>query len=413
MWYEFRQGKGKAGRTGEPMTTGWAVELQRRPEDPQQATFLELFFDLVFVLALTQLSRGLSQHLTWTGAFQTLVLLLALWWVWVHTTGFADIFDPHRPPVQLVVTAIMLGSLVLVAVTPDAFSGQGLVFAGAYVAIQLGRSVFVVLVEPSREVRRLYLRQIFWFSTSAVPWIAGALTQHSTRAVLWTLAVLTDCAAAALRFPTPGLGRAGASDFAFTGGHLAERYRQFFIIALGELILVTGLTISSSGLGAAHAAALVVSFATTATLWRIYIYRAGELLAAAITTARDPLFIQLSNVYSHLTMVAGTMVTAVGQELVIAHPLGHTPPAWTTVILGGPALFLAGRAFFEYAVFARVSPEQLIGLLALAAAAPVTRHLPPLLAATAAAVVLVGIAIADAARARRHPPQAASPPPGR
>jgi low temperature requirement protein LtrA len=154
-----------------------------------------LFFDLVFVLALTQLSRGLIQHLSWSGAFQALVLLLALWGVWAHTAGLTDIFNPQRPPIQLVVTASMLGALVLAAVAPEAFGRRGLVFAGAYLAIQLGRSVFVVLVLRGHEARRLYLRQLVWFGASAVPWIAGALTQGSARAALWTLAVIVDSVA--------------------------------------------------------------------------------------------------------------------------------------------------------------------------------------------------------------------------
>ena len=306
----------------------------------------------------------------------------------------------------------MLGGLVLAAVAPEAFGKRGLVFAGAYLAIHLGRSVFVVLVRPRHEVRRLYVRQLIWYGVSAVPWIAGALMEDSARAVLWTLAVAMDSVATALRFPTPGLGRASASEFAISGEHLAERYRQFFVIALGELILVTGLAFGGSGLGADRSAALVVSFATTVLLWRIYIYRAGQLLGTALAAARDPLRAGLAQSYSHLLMVAGIVVTAVGQELVINHPLGHTRLAWNAVIFGGPALFLAGRALFEYAVFARVSRDWPIGLLVLAVAVPVMLHLPPLLPAIAATVVLAGIAIADAARARRHPPEAPSPPGG-
>ena len=394
------------------MTTSRSTELTRKPGDPQRATFLELFFDLVFVLALTQLSRGLIQHLNWSGAFQSLVLLLALWGIWIHTAGLTDIFDPQRSPIQLLVTATMLGGLVLAAVAPEAFGKRGLVFAGAYLAIHLGRSVFVVLARPRHELRRLYVRQVIWYGVSAVPWIAGAVAQDSARAVLWTLAVAMDSAATALRFPTPGLGRASASEFAISGEHLAERYRQFFIIALGELILVTGLAFSGSGLGADRSAALVVSFATTVLMWRIYIYRAGELLGTALAAARDPLRVGLAQSYSHLLMVAGIVVTAVGQELVINHPLGHTRLAWYAVIFGGPALFLAGRALFEYAVFARVSRDRPIGLLVLAVAVPVMLHLPPVLPAIAATVVLAGIAIADASRVRRHPPEAPSPPGG-
>ena len=175
---------------------------------------------------------------------------------------------------------------------------------------------------------------------------------------------------------------------------------------------MTGLALSGSGLGADRSAAIVVSFATTVLLWRIYIYRAGELLGTAIGAARDPLRVGLPMNSSHLIMVAGIVVTAVGQELVIAHPLAHTRPAWTTVILGGPALFLAGRALFEYATFARVSRDRPIGLLVLAAMTPVMLHLPPLLPAIAATAVLAGIAVADANRARRHPPEPPSPPGG-
>jgi low temperature requirement protein LtrA len=115
---------------------------------------------------------------------------------------------------------------------------------------------------------------------------------------------------------------------------------------------------------------VVVSFATTVLLWRIYIYRVGELVSAALVTAPDPLRVGLAATYSHLVLVAGVVITSVGIELVIAHPLGHTQPALVTVILGGPALFLVGRGGFEYAVFSRVSRNRPIGLLVLAALAP-------------------------------------------
>src|SRR5260370_34821692 len=102
------------------------------------------------------------------------------------------------PRVQWLVPATMLGGLVLAAVAPEAFGKRGLVFAGAYLAINLGRSMFIVLVLPRHKVRRLYVRQLIWFGVSAVPWIAGAVAQDSARAVLWTLAVAMDSTATAL-----------------------------------------------------------------------------------------------------------------------------------------------------------------------------------------------------------------------
>ena len=127
----------------------------------------------------------------------------------------------------------------------------------------------------------------------------------AARGVLWALAVAVDYTAIGLGFPTPGLGRARASEFAIAAEHLAERYRQFFIIALGELILVTGLAFSSSGFAADRSAAVVVAFATTALLWRIYIYRAGELLARGHRSGPRPGPRCRLGVYAHLVMVAG------------------------------------------------------------------------------------------------------------
>src|SRR5262245_57207580 len=107
-------------QNGRAMATSRAAELLRKPRSPHWATFLELFFDLVFVLALTQLSHGLIQHLTWTGALQTLVLLLALWWVWGFTAGVTNRFDQEKPPIELLVVASMLGSLLMAVSVPEA-----------------------------------------------------------------------------------------------------------------------------------------------------------------------------------------------------------------------------------------------------------------------------------------------------
>jgi low temperature requirement protein LtrA len=393
--------------------TSWAAALRRGPEEPRQVTFLDLFLDLVFVFALFQLSHGLLAHLGWSGTFQTAVLLLAVWLVWNHTARIGDRYDLRRPVIQLLVIGSMFGTFVLAVAAPEAFGTRGLVFAGVYVAVQVGRYLFLLAVTRGGE-RRPEARELFWFGVSALPWLAGAAAQGWARGVLWVLALAVDYTSIGLGWPAPGLGRARAEEFAISGEFVAERVRQFFIIALGELILVTGLTVtSSSGSGAGREAAVVVAFATTVLLWRIYIYRAGEVLGAAVAAAPDPLRVGISVLYAHPVMVTGLVAISVGDELVITHPAGRIQPAWIAVILGGPALFLAGRAMFEYVVFSRVSPDRVIGILVLAAVSPAMVLAPPLLAALAAAVVLAGVAIADAARARRHPDEPPSPRPGR
>ncbi|TDC39766.1 low temperature requirement protein A [Micromonospora sp. 15K316] len=392
------------------MTRSNAAELVRKAGDPQRATFLELFFDLVFVLALTQLSRGLTEDLGWSGAFRTLVLLGAMWWIWSSTAWLTDRTDPQRPLIQTLVIATMVGGLVMAAAVPEAYGDTGLIFAGAYVAIQLGRGLVLIVFLRGHELQRIGVRGLFWYGLSALPWIAGALVDGTVRGALWALAVVLDHTAGKIGFPTPGAGRTPSQDLVISGEHLAERYQQFFIIALGDMILVTGLALGGSGFASGAVTAFAVSIATTVLLWRIYIYRAGQVLAEAIAVSADPVRLAGSASYAHLGMVAGVVAAAVGAELVIADPFGHTPPAWIAVILGGPALYVAGRARFEHAVFGRVSRSRPIGVLALAALTPAMLPLPPVVVAAAAALVLAGIAISDAARARRRPSEPPSPP---
>jgi low temperature requirement protein LtrA len=387
--------------------------LLRGPEDPRRATFLDLFFDLVFVFALFRLSQRLLSHLNGSGAYQTLVLLLAMWVVWAQTANISDRFDPGRPAIQLVVIGSMVGSFVLAAVAPDAFGARGLVFAGTYVVVHVGRALFFAFVTRGDERQRAEVRVLIWFCVSAMPWIAGALVQGWVRGVLWALALAVDFTAARLGWPMLGMGRAHRTEFGLSGEFLAERRRQFFIIALGELIQVSGLAFTSSGFDAHRVAAVGVAFATTVLLWRIYIYRAGQVLGAALAAAPDELRVAVLAGYAHVVMVAGIVAISVGDELMIRHPFGHTQPAWIAVILGGPALFLVGRAGFEYALFDRVSRDCVIGVLVLAAVSAAMIPVPPVLVAVVATIVLAGIVVADAARTRGRPAASPSPPPAR
>jgi low temperature requirement protein LtrA len=408
-WYDYAKSGMKLTEQGESMSSRWAARLLRGPEDdPGRATFLDLFFDLVFVFALFRLSQKLLEQLTWSGAFKTFVLLLAFTWVWGHTAAIAARFDLARTVMQVLVIGCMFGSFVLAASAPAAFGPHGLVFAVAYVATQVGRSIFLVVVARGDERQRPEWRELFWFMASAVPWLAGGVAHGWARGVLWAVAVTVDGAAFGFGLPVPGMGRMTPAELNVSGEFLAERQRQFVIIALGELILVSGVIWTSVGFGAARNAAVVVAFATTVLLWRIYIYRAGELLGAAIAVATVRVLGYVF--FALLVMVAGVVAVSVGDKLVIAYPSGHTEWAWVAVMVGGPALFLGGRAILEYAVFGRVSRGRVIGVLVLAAISPVMILLPPLIVAAAAAVVLAGVAVADAARARRHPAEPPSPP---
>ncbi|MEV4659280.1 low temperature requirement protein A [Micromonospora sp. NPDC049301] len=390
------------------MATISATAPIRPPEAPRRATFLELAFDLALVAALFQLSHYLVQHLHWSGAAQSAVLLLTVWRIWIITTWITDRLDPQRLGVQLCVVVTLTGTLLLSAAMPEAFGEYGWIFAGVYVGMHIGRHVFLGLFLRGR-LQRVAWAALVWAGVSAVPWIAGALTHGALRVALWTLAIALDYLIHALDYPLPGAGRKADWDPPVAAEHVAERYQQVFIIALGELILVSALTLGDGGFAPDRTAAFLVSIATAALLARIYIARAEALLHAATRAIPGANRISRWAGFTFLFLVAGIVVTAVGDELVIAQPTGRTGLALAFAILGGPALYLAGRGFWEYLVYPRVSWTLTIGLLVLAALVPVALHLPPILAATAAAVVLAGVAVADVARSRAGPAEAPSP----
>ena len=146
------------------MATGRGSRLLRSRREVPQATFLELFFDLAFVFALTRLSQELIQNLSWGGGYRTLIMLMAIWWLWSSTAWMTNRFDPDRPAIQIVVITIMLGALIMAVAVPGAFGDRGAMFAIAYVAVQLGRSLFFLVAlrgrghrhgRPRRRGRRL------------------------------------------------------------------------------------------------------------------------------------------------------------------------------------------------------------------------------------------------------------------
>ncbi|MDW3848861.1 low temperature requirement protein A [Micromonospora sp. BRA006-A] len=402
------------------MRTAEPTALRSSGGGPDRATFLELFFDLVYVFALTRISARAFEDLVleggqtgWsavTGGGKTLLLLLALWAVWQGTAWTTSRYDPHHLWLQVIVITALISAMVMGVAIPRAFSHGGLVFAAAYVVAQVSRPAILVLVLHKQQYRRLKLRMLITFCATGVLWLTGALLPVNARVVLWSAALLLEYLAARFGWPLPGLGRSTVSRWDIHGEHLAERYQQIFLVALGETILLAGLSFTRSPTSPGMVTAFAVALATSVLLWRIYVQRAGQILGEAVTRAAHPATIGRSAADTHLVMVIGVVATAIGYELVIEHPAGHNELPWLAVVLGGPALFLAGRARFEYEVFGRVSPSRLVGIAALLLPVPLLVRLAPLVAAILAAVVLAAVAVADARRAWGRPPEEAATP---
>jgi low temperature requirement protein LtrA len=372
--------------------------LRARDGGEQPVTALELFFDLVFVFAVTQLSHRLLDHLTFGSALGTLLLLVAVWRAWVDTTWVTNWFDPSRTPVRLMLVSLMLVSLLMSVAIPEAFGERGLMFALAYATIQAGRTAFVVLVlEKSSSLGRNFQRILAWFAIPAVLWVAGGLLEGEARYALWTIAVALEYAGPVAGFWTPGLGRSTTADWTVEGGHFAERCRLFVILALGESLLVTGTTFGEIKPSVATVAAFVVAFLGSVALWWIYFARSDEAARGTFSSSEDPgRLARSAYTYFHLPMVAGIIAIAAADELTVAHPGEHGTLASVALTLGGTGLFLAGHALFKWAVFGVLSWPRVVAVAALMALIPVGFEIPALALSGVAGLTVAGVAVWDA-----------------
>src|SRR4051812_8282688 len=157
----------------------------------QKTTTLELFYDLVFVFAITQVSHLLLAHLTWEGAGQAALVLLVVWWSWNYTTWVTNELDPESTVVRMLLIGLMLASFLMAVAIPEAFGDRALLFAGAYVAIQIGRHTFLAFAAaaPGTMERQRASRILIWFVVAGVLWIAGGLADGTARTLLWLLAL--------------------------------------------------------------------------------------------------------------------------------------------------------------------------------------------------------------------------------
>lgn len=366
---------------------------ERRAAEHARVTYVELFFDLVFVFAVTQLSHAVLRHPDGPGLVHAAVLLLAVWWSWIYTAWVTNWLDPERGPVRLMLFVMMAAALVLAAAIPDAFGERGLAFAAGHVFIQVGRSAFFLWgAWKDRQHRRNFARILAWLAAAGIFWLGGAFVQGEARLAVWGLALAIEYLSPAVGFWTPGLGRTKSSEWNVEGGHMAERCALFTIIALGESIIVSGSTVMGMPWDAPVMAAFASAFLCSLAMWWIYFSSTAEAASRAIEEAKDPGAIaRVAYTYAHILPVAGIIVAAVGDEWVIHHPLGHADFKIAAAVIGGPALFLLGTLLFKLAVFRRWSRARIAGLAGLAALAPVALSLSPLVLSALSTLVLVAV----------------------
>ncbi|MFF2832099.1 low temperature requirement protein A [Cellulosimicrobium cellulans] len=394
-----------------PLPWGLRTDLRRHGDggDSSRVGYVELFFDLVFVFAVTQLSHGLIAHPGADTLAHTLVLGVAVWWVWVFTMWTTNWLDPERVPVRTMLVVLMLLGLVLASAIPEAFGDKALLFAVMLVTMQVGRSAFVLValgrVWPENAVN--FVRITTWFVVSGSLWIAGAVAEEH-RLALWAVACAIDLAGPRAMFWLPWLGASRASTWVVRGEHMAERVSLFVIICLGESIIVTGAAFAELPLDATTVSAFCSAFASTVLMWLLFFDR-SERRATEYFTSRDErgMVAQTAYTYVPFVIVAGIVLTAVADELVLLHPLGHDgaghADAWTAALVcGAAATYLVGNALFRRAAGGRWSLPHLAGAAAVAALFGTHAWLTPLALNWTTDAVLLAVIVGDVVRARRR-----------
>jgi len=342
--------------------------------DRSRVDMVELFFDLVFVFAITQLSHGLLEHLTPGGALRTGLLFLGVWWLWIFTTWCTNWLDPARAPVRVLLFALMFGGLLASSALPEAFADKGAAFGIAFASMHVLRSAFMVHAFGKTHAAHAmnFVRILLWLSASSACWVLGGFDDPQARLWWWIAAIGIEFVGPIAYFRVPGLGASSTAEWDVDPHHLAERCALFVIIALGESLLVTGATFAGLPWTTPHVMAFIAAFLGSVAMWWMYFDSGSGRAVHHFEHAADRGRVaRLAYTYLHIPIIAGIIVCAVADELVLAHP-GHATNAGIVAMLGGPLLYLLGNAAFKWVTNARRLPpfSHLVGIVLLLALAP-------------------------------------------
>jgi len=354
---------------------------------------LELFFDLVFVLALTQCTTLITRIPTWEGMLKGLLVLAVLWWAWVGYAWLTSVVDPEEGGVRLTIFAAMAAFLVCALCVPGAFGSEALLFALAYAAVRTAHIVLFMLASREDEaLRRSVLGLAGSTAVGAGMLVAAAFTSGAWQLALWGLAIVLDMGGPYLF---------GADGWKLVPGHFAERHGAIVIIALGESIVAIGVGAHAT-LEPGVVVAAVLGVVVAAALWWVYfdvtaIAAERHLSNAPEGRVRNEIA-RDSYSYLHFPMVAGIALIAVGLQDTIGAVDRPLEIVSATALLGGAAIYLLAHVAFRLRNVRSLSARRLLCALVLLALLPAAVALPALATLGILAGLLVALIAYEALR---------------
>lgn len=359
-----------------------------------RVTWAELFFDLVFAFAVTEVSALLRDDHTWLGVAHAIVVFVPIYWLWVGTCIYANTHSIDTAADRLAIFAIGLLGLFMALAVPVAYHHGGILFGTSYLA---ARVVLFVLARRGGRVPPVTFRMALFVSAPLL--VVGAFLPPPVRVLVWAGAALND-------LTTPVWGRRMLMRLQFSPGHLAERFGGFLIIALGESIVAIGAPAAAGHrLGAGTLGAVAAAFVLACALWWVYYVYAARAVRHALETASfrtDIIRGVLS--YGHLSLTGGVIAVAVGLAGVIAHPGNRLATGQAGLLFGGTALYLATFGYTRWRMFGSVSWVRLSAAAVVVALLPVAVKTPGLVALALLAFVAVTLNVVEHVSARRASP---------
>ena len=238
------------------------------------------------------------------------------------------------------------------------------------------------------------IRIAAWLSMSAIFWIAGGVMEGQSRLVLWTIALVIEYISPAVRFWIPRYGASSVADWMIEGGHMAERCALFIIIALGESIVVIGATFAELTWTTENVLAFVAAFVGSLAMWWIYFHIGAEAGSEQLSKSSEPgRLARLAYTYLHMPIVAGIIVSAVADELVLKHPGGHSDLKTVISAIGGPLLFLFGTILFKHSFRGFLQLSHGFGIIALCVLAWFASELSPLMLSILTTAIMIVVAV--------------------
>jgi low temperature requirement protein LtrA len=355
---------------------------------------LELFFDLVFVFALTQVTARLADELTWGGLLRGLLVLAAIWWAWAAYAWLTNEVDGRRRGVRLSIFGAMIGMLIASLAIPRAFEGDALLFACAYLGVRVMHVLLFAAGTDDVNVRQA-ARALAPVATlaPALLLVASAL-DGAAQAAVWVGALVFDYVSGAVR---------GIEGWRLSPGHFAERHGLIVIIALGESIVAIGVGAAGIELGAGELTAAALGVIVSASLWWVYFDEALELVEPRLhaltgrarnVTARDGFS------FLHLPLVAGIVLLALGVKKTLEHVDDPLEEVAAVALCAGVALYLIADVAFRRRILGQGEPPRLLAAAACLVVIPLALELPALAALAVIGAICVALVAYESLSAR-------------